>query len=345
MWHFDSELSLETFVHAHLPVLLGLTPIARQFYLDFQVCDLLAVSPERQLVILELKNTEDRYVVQQLTRYYHAVVAYKPLAEQVDYDRPIRLVAIAPSFHAHNFIDRQYSTLPIEFLTFRVQPQAEQLEFCLTDIDHGLVSTIEIPSNFHSTLVNTALPVPVETERKLPPPPKSLRRLVENLAPTEQDYVMQLRQQILRFSDRMQEVGRTTSTDYGLRKGERDLYKTKMCARLEPFYTGSNLPFLLLQLPYPKIELSDTGRRFRSKPVKGLAWTQVSHQKRLWDTTAPIQIFTYLGKTRNYHSHAYNLVTYAEMYAKLTGQEREFRSISDLVTLALEEWKAVCSVE
>lgn len=337
MWQFDSELSLETFVHAHLAPLLDLKPIARQFYLDFQVCDLLALTPDKQLVILELKNGEDRYIVQQLTRYYHAVALHKPLAEQVDYDRPIRLMAIAPSFHTHNWIDRQYSTLPFEFLTFQVQPQSAQLEFCLTDIDRGLVSAIEIPSQVHATLVNTALPAPVAIERKLPPPPKSLRRLVENLAPAEQAYVLQLRSQILSFSDQMQEVGRTTTTEYGLRKGDKDLYKGKLCARFEPL--------LMLQLPYPKKELSESGHQFRSKPVKGLAWTQVSHQKLAWDSTAPIQIFTYLAKTRNYHSHSYNLATYAEMYAKLTGQERELRSIADLVALALEEWQAVCQLE
>lgn len=339
MWQFDSEQTLEAFVDAHLPKLLDLRLLARQFYLDSQICDLLAVSAQKQLVILELKNSEDRYIVQQLTRYYNAVLAHKPFADQIDYSLPIRLVAVAPSFHLHNLIDRQYSRLEFEFCTFEVQVQSEQLQFYLNQQDGSLTRCIDISSAFRSTLINTVLPAPVEVERKLPLPPKSLRRLVETLAPVEQDYVLQLRQQILSFSDQMQEVGRTTSTLYGLRKGEKDLYKTKLCAQFVPFYSGSDRPSLMLQLPYPKKEFGAPGRRFKPERVKGLTWTQVSHQKGLWDRTAPIQLFSYLGKTRNYHSHAYDLSTYAQMYFDLTGQARELRSIQDVIDLALDEWQ------
>lgn len=342
MWQFDSELSLETFINAHLLKLLDLKPLARQFFIDFQVCDLLAVSLQGQLVILELKNTEDRYIVQQLTRYYSAVLTHKPFADQIDYSLPIRLVAIAPSFHAHNWIDRQYSQLQFEFLTFQVQPQADQLQFCLNEPDGSSTRSLDIPSAFHATLINTALPAPIEVERKLPPPPKSLRRLVETLTPTEQDYVLQLRQRILIFSDRMQEVGRTTTTEYGLRKGEKDLYKTKLCAQFIPF-AGGDCPCLMLQLPYPKKEFGAPGRTFKRERVKGLTWTQVSHQKGLWDCTVPIQLFSYLGKTRNYHSHSYDLDSYAQMYFELTGQKRELRSIPDVIDLALDEWQQTIS--
>ncbi|MBD2092379.1 hypothetical protein H6F67_21245 [Microcoleus sp. FACHB-1515] len=339
MWQFDSELSLEAFVNVHLLTLLDLSPLARQFFINSQVCDILAVSPQRQLTILELKNTEDRYIVQQLTRYYSAILTHKPFADQVDYSLPIRLVAVAPNFHAHNFIDRQYSQLLFEFFIFEVQSQSEQFQFCLTQPDGSLIRCIDIPSAFHATLMNMALPAPIEVERKLPPPPKSLRQLVETLAPTEQDYVLQLRQQMLMFSDQMQEVGRTTSTQYGLRKGEKDLYKTKLCAQFVPFYSGSDRPCLMLQLPYPKKEFGAPGRRFKPERVKGLTWTQVSHQKDLWNCTAPIQLFSYLGKTRNYHSYSYDLNTYAQMYFDLTGQERKLRSIADVVDLALGEWQ------
>ena len=338
MWQFDSELSLETFVNAHLLRLLDLNPLARQFFIDSQVCDLLAVSPQTQLVILELKNTEDRYIVQQLTRYYNAIVAHKPFAGQVDYSLPIRLVAIAPSFHTHNFIDRQYSQLLFEFFTFQVQSQSEQLQFCLSQPDGSLSRCLDIPIAFHTTLLNTALPAPVSLDGKLPPPPKSLRRLVDNLASAEQDYVLHLRQHILEFSDHMQEVGRTTSTQYGLRK-ENDLYKTKLCAQFIPSYSGSNLPRLMLQLPYAKKEFGAPGRRFKAERVKGLAWAQVSHERQLWDSTQPVQIFLYFGKTLERYSKLYALDTYAQMYFKLTGQARELRSIQDVIDLALDEWQ------
>jgi RecB family endonuclease NucS len=57
------------------------------------------VDENKRLVVLELKNGEDRYVVQQLTRYYDALLEHKPFADRVDYDRPVRLIAITPKFH------------------------------------------------------------------------------------------------------------------------------------------------------------------------------------------------------------------------------------------------------
>lgn len=339
MWQFDSELSLETFVNAHLLQLLDLKPLARQFRLDFHVCDLLALSPQRQLVIVELKNAEDRYIVQQLTRYYSAIVAHQPFADQVDYSLPIRLIAIAPSFHAHNFIDRQYNQLPFEFFTFQVQSQAEQLQFCLSDPDGNLVRCLDIPTTFHATLINTALPAPAQVERNLPSPPRSLRRLLEPLTFPEQEYVLQLRQHILSFSDQVQEVGRTTSTQYGLRKDENDLYKTKLCAQFIPFYSGSDRPRLLLQLPYAKKEFGAPGRTFKPERVKGLTWAQVSHDPQWWDSTQPIQIFLFIGKTLERYSKKYDLDTYAQIYCNLTGQARELRSIRDVIDLALDEWQ------
>ncbi|MEC4986752.1 MAG: endonuclease NucS, partial [Oscillatoria sp. PMC 1076.18] len=69
-WQFDSEAVLEDFVWDNLETLLGLTPLERQYSVNGQYCDLIALGENQQLVVIELKNTEDRYIVQQLTRYY-----------------------------------------------------------------------------------------------------------------------------------------------------------------------------------------------------------------------------------------------------------------------------------
>ena len=69
-WEFANEEALEDFVEVHLQSLLGLTVIKRQFTVNEQRCDIIAVDENKRLVVLELKNGEDRYVVQQLTRYY-----------------------------------------------------------------------------------------------------------------------------------------------------------------------------------------------------------------------------------------------------------------------------------
>jgi len=42
----------------------------RQHYINGNYCNILALGEQRNLVIIELKNDDDRYVVQQITRYY-----------------------------------------------------------------------------------------------------------------------------------------------------------------------------------------------------------------------------------------------------------------------------------
>jgi RecB family endonuclease NucS len=77
-WEFESEEALESFVEIHLQDLLGLTIIKRQYTINEQRCDIIAVDEQRRLVVLELKNCEDRYIVQQLTRYYDVLRETKP---------------------------------------------------------------------------------------------------------------------------------------------------------------------------------------------------------------------------------------------------------------------------
>ena len=101
-WQFASEADLEDFVWNNLEKLFGLIPLKRQYIVLNDCCDILALSDSGQIVIIELKNTEDRYVVQQLTRYYHSLATEKPMAEIIKYDQPIRLIAIKPYFHRHN---------------------------------------------------------------------------------------------------------------------------------------------------------------------------------------------------------------------------------------------------
>jgi hypothetical protein len=128
-WEFVSEEALEDFVAAHLENLLGLTTIERQYSISEQRSELIAVDDDRSLTVLELKNSEDRYIVQQLTRYYHALLESKPFADRINYDRPVRLIAIAPNFHRDNFTDRKYSQLNLQFLECAIVPDGEKLYF------------------------------------------------------------------------------------------------------------------------------------------------------------------------------------------------------------------------
>lgn len=130
---FKSESDLENFIIIHLEELLGLRAIAKQYRVNGEICDVLAVDSNQNLSIIELKNAEDRYVVQQLTRYYHNLKVVKPEIEgnRHYYSKPIQLIAIAPSFHKHNFIDKQYNQLKIYFWQFTIEQDKLNNTTCL----------------------------------------------------------------------------------------------------------------------------------------------------------------------------------------------------------------------
>ena len=65
-WRFQSEQYLENFVSEMIEPLSNLRQLARQHYLNNQVCDLLAIDREGQLAIIELKNLEDRGMNQRI---------------------------------------------------------------------------------------------------------------------------------------------------------------------------------------------------------------------------------------------------------------------------------------
>lgn len=142
---FASEAALEDFVWVHLEALLGLVPFKRQYSLNGECCDLLAFDQAQRLVVLELKNAEDRYVVQQLTRYYDQLLAQPPLALAVPDSQRLRLLAIAPTFHRHNWIDQRYCRLNIEFLSFALSQDNDRVYFKLQHLGTGASTTIAVP--------------------------------------------------------------------------------------------------------------------------------------------------------------------------------------------------------
>lgn len=84
-WIFTEERVLEDFLWLHLESSLDLVPLKRQFTIKGEYCDILAKTRNGQLVVLELKNCEDRYIVHQLTRYYHGLFTEKPFKDSIDY--------------------------------------------------------------------------------------------------------------------------------------------------------------------------------------------------------------------------------------------------------------------
>ena len=334
-WSFTTEFDLEEFIWASLEPLLNLKPLARQYGIQGQICDILATTPDQQLVVLELKNVEDRYVVQQLTRYYAGLHQGQPFAEQIDYSLPIRLVAMAPTFHPHNHIDREYNCLDLEFYRFSIADDGDRFSFRLTNVDSATETAIEVGPRFHPFLQ------PTEEESALAPPtrvigrpPKSLRSQLEAMAPEQAELVLALRLQILEFDDRIREVGRSSRTQYGLAKGEKEVYKTKLCAEFLPASGVSVLPELYLMLPYPKKEVAGPGR-YKKERVKGLAWAGIS----LWFDVKHVTF--YLGKSRTGFSYQLSYEDYAKLCGRLLDDQPQLGSYRDLVALALAEWKQV----
>ncbi|TAF53740.1 MAG: DUF91 domain-containing protein [Oscillatoriales cyanobacterium] len=84
-WWFQSESDLEEFLWLRGETIFGWRWLARQLAIDGQFCDLVAVDRDGALVVVELKNEEDKYIVQQLTRYFHALIEARPFADVVDY--------------------------------------------------------------------------------------------------------------------------------------------------------------------------------------------------------------------------------------------------------------------
>jgi Endonuclease NucS len=164
-FEFKSEAELENFLFIHLDRLLNLSPIVRQYRIGTEICDVLATDSQKNLSIIELKNTEDRYIVQQLTRYYHGLIENKPKFDGVDYKKPVKLIAIAPSFHIHNFVDKVYHKLDFEFFTFdlTVNNSTGDIFFELTNVDTKKKYVEQIPEIKRNKVIKGQDAVKAET--------------------------------------------------------------------------------------------------------------------------------------------------------------------------------------
>ena len=215
-WQFSTESDLEEVVWHNLPKLLNLRPLSRQFSISGKFCDILAVDDANQLVIIELKNTEDRYVVQQLVRYHDAISSAEVLPFEVETNEP-RLVAIAPSFHADTLADCRYCTLKIALITFALKSSKNgQLSLVLSDAAGKKLSALPLP---------LALPA-TQPDISIPEPPRKLLNWLSHSHELEHAWILAMRRQLLGADPRMKEVVEPSTITYG--KG-----KAKPCCELK----------------------------------------------------------------------------------------------------------------
>ena len=352
-WEFESEVALEDFVWTNLKQLLGLTPRKRQYRVNGQICDIVAVDENKRLVVLELKNVEDRGIVQQLTRYYDALPDEKPFHEEIDYEQPVILVAITPTFHKDNLTDRKYHSISFHFLQFKIIQDEDKLYLQLKDIDTQQVSQVEI------------LHKEKNDNNEIPSPPRICRTLLSKCTDYEQEAILKIREKILRFDRRMQEIASAGIILYGRGKG-------KPCAELR-FDKSRNSPVLFLWLPMVSSGwkkknfigrmrvwtdwqiVSDVGHvpkafgrminhaEWKSgtiRPLKQLLprrkeikekyfVDQVSRERHVESSKA------YFGRNPSYKSP---LAMSLQYYMKLIGKTEDFTSLDMLVDMALEKW-------
>jgi Endonuclease NucS len=203
-WQFISEEVLEDFLWANLS-LLGLEGLSRQYGLNGDICDIIARDAQGQLVILELKNCEDRGIVQQLTRYYDTLTETRAFISQTEYDLGIRLIAIAPSFHRHNWIDRKHHKLSFEFYTFKVIQNHEGFYLQLLEQPDG-DKTLQIK-----------LPIAGEPEAKKQvntPPSRVFKDILARCSEQEVRGITQLRESLLSVN-RMEEIPKSGKVLFG----------------------------------------------------------------------------------------------------------------------------------
>ena len=315
-WQFSSELDLEEVVWRNLPELLNVEPLRRQFAISGKFCDLLAIDASDQLVIIELKNSEDRYVVQQLTRYYDAIQSAEDLPFSVNSDQP-RLIVIAPSFHNDTFIDCCYSTLDIELLTFGLEPLSDDINLTIQSISGTVLSTLCLPEILKSS------PATIE----ISDPPRKLLNWLSHHSQAEYDWVMQMREQLLSFDPRMKEVVTPTSIFYG--RG-----KSKACCEIKKAnvigYQGRAIT-CFLWLPHlqnkPRVLRMMVGFDLQAQHVTWLIYSQSSYRTgKMWNFPQCIALMKSVGWQRSL-AH----------YQPLLDEDQTISS-SGIVSLAMQTW-------
>ncbi|MDZ8066403.1 MAG: endonuclease NucS [Nostoc sp. DedQUE08] len=242
-WKFIDESELETFVWDNLEEIFELKPLTRQLSIKGEICDILAIGENNQLAIIELKNTEDRYVINQLTRYYDNLLEEKPLKTNVNYDAEIRLLAICPSFHRHNLIDEKHSRLNFSLFTFFIVYENNEFYFHLSQI-HNKSETKIIKINYQEVNLQN------QENDNIPEPPRLLLDWLGSLTNTEIENLTKIRHQILAFDHRLEETIVNKSIIYASKYGKD---KMRRCAEFCYDRKSKNvLLFLWLIIPNRK---------------------------------------------------------------------------------------------
>jgi RecB family endonuclease NucS len=258
-WEFEKESDFEDFLWHNLEELLELKPLKKQYYVKGQYCDILAIGKNRELIILELKISEDRYVVQQLTRYYHSLLEEKPFFDQIDYAQPVHLIAILPSIHRDNLIDCKYHQLDIKLITFSMRREQEKTYFRFKQYGTDyLYSEVEIKTQDNFLEVD------------VPKIPSKLKQIISKASEDETQSILKTRSKIFGLHKNITENIISGGVIYGLGK-------TKPIAEIR-FDTRRGKPVLFLWLPFSSSSVINLNSRRTILRLRiWTDWKTVSH--------------------------------------------------------------------
>lgn len=189
---FETEQHLERFFLDAVLAEIQLKPLGSQYACGQGICDILALGPKNQLVIIELKNIKDTHVIEQITRYFDALTAEKPFDSQVDYDQPIELYTVCPDYADSLAMTVKYHSLNFNVLAYRIKNEQHVHRFELWDwLTNEAIAHIEIPC---AQLATDTI--------ALPEPPKAFFKLLEKCTDCERSLANLLRQQVYEFSQK-----------------------------------------------------------------------------------------------------------------------------------------------
>lgn len=339
-WRFEDETALEDFVWDNFEALFGFQRLRRQFSINGEYCDILGIKPDRDLVILELKNGEYHHVVHQLTRYYDGLLEAKSLADQVDFSKPIHLYAIMPVIHRYNRLERNYHLLrdQVQLWTFEVVQTGLRLSFILRNgvTDEERVVPIPYPENLIPQDEDSLIP-----ELGIQKPPKWFLKLLDENLPTIKDRILGIREKILTFDQRMAEIHTTRTLYYGRRKGTEELYKSAMCAELYCEFSGGKFECIHFGfwLPWQHLEAYRPGGPPPKKLIKfGVAAVGSRYSSETLDLVKHV-ITTKSSKPGVYNFRPYTTAQYWDLYTRITKKAIRLNTVDSLLDVALEEWQ------
>jgi hypothetical protein len=201
----------EEYLWQHLTEVFGFIPVQRCSPIPKPFQDILAVEGDR-LVAIIVKPTEDYWVVSQATAFHHYLLQERPCSDRVNYDKPIRLIVIAPRFQDETLIHRQQCGIGMEFWTVEELAQDGCHSWKVTNRDCLVTQSVALPP---SQLLAERHPASVIS---LPPKTQKLRQLLAQASPAEQEGVAHIWQYLFCTHQSLTEFTAGNSVRIGLGK-------------------------------------------------------------------------------------------------------------------------------